>query len=455
LIMDPLTLSTIAAMSGTSLLAGNPETKALRISKDSRTVRAGDLYVALSGERFDGNHFIAEAASKGAVAALCCGDCPSGLPHDFGILSTPDTLTGLTLLASAWRDRLNLRAVAVTGSSGKTTVKDFTKVVLGGTFRVTATEGNLNNHLGLPLSILAANLADQAAVWEIGMNHRGEISPLAGLARPDVGIITGIGSAHLEHLGSLEEIAAEKGDLLERIAATGFAILPAEDRFVATLRARTQATIIETGFEHGDIRAENVVQERGGSRFTISGQYGRAEAWLPVPGRHMVGNALMAVAAGLTFGIRLEECAASLGSVVLGGGRLGKLEIRGITFLDDTYNANPDSMVAALETLSNLRTKGRRIAVLGKMGELGDHAAAGYERVGNVAGRSADTVISVGPDASGIAEAARNGGCSDVRETAGNEEASELLMKVASPGDLVLLKGSRSARMEEILSQFS
>jgi len=151
----------------------------------------------------------------------------------------------------------------------------------------------------------------------------------------------------------------------------------------------------------------------------------------------------------------LEECAASLGSVTLGGGRLGKFEIRGITFLDDTYNANPDSMVAALETLSNLRTEGRRIAVLGKMGELGDHAAAGYKRVGNTAGGFADIVISVGSDASGIADAARNGGCSDVHETAGNDEASELLMKVAATGDLVLLKGSRSARMEEILSQFS
>ena len=200
--MNPLSLGTLAEMCDASLIAGNESALALRVCKDTRFLLPGDLYVALRGEKFDGTAFIQEAAAKGAVAALCDSEPPSGLPCEFGILSTPDSLTGLALLASAWRSKLKLMPVVVTGSSGKTSVKDFTATVLRSRFRTTATEGNLNNHIGLPLSILSANLEDEAAVWEIGMNHRGEIAPLAGLAMPGIGIVTGIGTAHIEFLGS-------------------------------------------------------------------------------------------------------------------------------------------------------------------------------------------------------------------------------------------------------------
>jgi UDP-N-acetylmuramoyl-tripeptide--D-alanyl-D-alanine ligase len=452
--MNPLSLSTISEMSGARLLAGNPAAEVLRVCKDTRTLKTGDLYIALRGENFDGNRFIAEAASKGAVGALCDSEPPLGLPSEFGILGTADALTGLTLLASAWRSRLNLRSVVITGSSGKTSVKDLTAAVLGVHLRTTATKGNLNNQIGLPLSILEANREDEAAVWEIGMNHRGEIAPLAGLAKPEIGIITGIGTAHIEFLGSREAIAREKGDLLERLPDSGAAIIPAEDSFAGELRGRTTARVLSVGFEHGDLRAVSIRQEQEGSRFMILGEFGTTEATLPVPGRHMIGNALFAVGAGLLNGISLDACVSALSKVSLTSGRLERVVKRGVNILDDTYNANPDSMVAALETIGSMPASGRKIAVLGRMGELGIHASEGYRRVGERAALELDTLICVGNEAEVIATAATGKGMKDVRTVADNPEAAKLLSSLCKQGDLVLLKASRSARLEEILHQF-
>jgi UDP-N-acetylmuramoyl-tripeptide--D-alanyl-D-alanine ligase len=447
--MDPLTLSEIGSMTGALLAAGDPETVISRVCKDTREILPGDLYVALRGERFDGNAFLAEAASKGAVAALCDAEPPVVLPARFGILSTSDSLAGLTLLAAAWRERLRLRSVVITGSSGKTSTKDFTAAILGSRLRVTATRGNLNNHIGLPLSILSASTSDEASVWEIGMNHRGEIAPLAGLARPDIGIITGIGSAHIEHLGSREEIAREKGDLLERIPSSGHAILPAADEFITEFRSRASAQVIEVGIGHGDFRALNLQTEGVGTRFEIEGVFGNAEAFLPVPGRHMVGNALLAIAAGVLCDIPLGECAEALRSASLTGGRLTILERNGATILDDTYNANPESMIAALETLSTYA--GRRIALLGRMGELGTHAGEAYRRVGVRSATSVDLLVCVGEEAAAIGEAATEAGLVDVRIVPDTKAAAALLSELLSPGVTVLLKASRSARLEEIL----
>jgi UDP-N-acetylmuramoyl-tripeptide--D-alanyl-D-alanine ligase len=453
--MDPLSLASVASMSSAALVSGDPDALTFRVSKDTRTLRPGDLYVALQGERYDGNAFLQEAASRGAVGAICDKEPPAGLPPDFAILSTPDSLSALALLASSWRDRLNLRPVVITGSSGKTSVKDLTATVLRSRLRVTATFGNLNNHIGLPLTILEAGSGDEVGVWEIGMNHRGEIAPLAGMARPEIGIITGIGTAHLENLGSREEIAREKGDLLEKIPKDGLAILPAGDDFVSELESRTEARVMKVGFDSGELRASRIVAENGGSRFGISGDFGAAEAWLPVPGRHMVGNALLAVAAGLILGIPLEECARALSHSELTSGRLSRLERGGVTFLDDSYNANPDSMKAALVTLASLPCSGRRIAVLGRMGELGIHAAAGYEDVGRAAARTADLLVCVGHEAHSIGEAARDGGLEKILLTNDNDGAATLLTGLVKPGDIVLVKASRSARMEEILNHFT
>ncbi len=448
--MNPITLSEIAVMSGGTLLAGNPESRILRVGKDSRESRSGDLYVALQGERFDGNAFIAAAAAAGATAALCNGEVPSGLPEGFGIITTADALSSLALLASAWRSQLSLRSIVVTGSSGKTSVKDFTARVLAGSLRVTSTKGNLNNAIGLPLSILEANSEDEAAVWEIGMNHRGEIAPLAGIARPEIAVITGIGSAHIEHLGSLQEIAQEKGDLFARLPSGGYGILPEEDPFAAELRSRTSARVLSVGMVKGDMRATILDASESGTRFRIEGEAGTAEAFLPVAGTHMVLNALLAITSGWLCGIGLEESTARLEEVELTPGRLQKKLRGGITYLDDTYNANPESMIAALRTMGSIPVKGRRVAVLGRMGELGTHAAEGYRRVGDIAAGNADHLIVVGPEAAAIADAARAAGLTAVETVPDAQAAAATVDSLAKEGDLVLVKASRSARLEDI-----
>jgi len=451
--MDPLPLSEIALMAGACLLAGDPTAVSGRICKDTREIKTGDLYVALRGGNFDGNAFLAEAAAKGAVGALCDAEAPAGLPASFGILSSSDSLAALTVLASAWRSRLPLRSVVLTGSSGKTSTKDFTASVLGSRLRVTATKGNFNNHIGLPLSILEASLSDEVAVWEIGMNHRGEIAPLAGLARPDVALVTGIGSAHIEHLGSRKEIAREKGDLLERLPSSGYAVIPAEDEFASELASRTQARVLEVGFGRGDLRATNLRMDVSGSNFTVEGEFGTAEVQFPVPGHHMVGNSLLALAAGVLCGIPLEECAKALAHVSVTGGRLTRKELKGAVILDDTYNANPESMIAALETLSI--AGGLKIAVLGRMGELGDHAAEAYERVGQKAAKTTEILLCVGEEAAAIGDAAERAGHRDVRHAPDAAAAAAILSPLLRQEVHVLVKASRSARLEEVIRQLS
>lgn len=452
--MNPLKLSALAEMSGSVLLCGDPEALALRICTDTRKLIPGDLFVALKGARHDGNAHLAEAAAKGAMGALCDAEASSGLPENFGVLLTADSLAGLTIMASSWRSNLDLKSIVVTGSSGKTTTKDFTAGIFRRKFRVTATEGNLNNHIGLPLSILAADREDEIGVWEIGMNHRGEISPLAGLARPHLAIITGIGTAHIEFLGSRDEISREKGDLLEKLPSGGVGIIPSGDDYRSELRSRTTARIFEVGIGCGDLRAENIVSEGEGSRFLLDGAYGRSEAYLPIPGKHMVLNALLATAAGLLSGISLEECSGALAEMKPGKGRLSRVLRRGVCLIDDTYNANPDSMVAALETLSSLPVTGRKIAVLGRMGELGVHASEGYVRVGNACASMANVLVCIGEESVAMAKSAINQGMVEVHEVPDNREAARLISSLAVSGDVVLFKGSRSAELEDVIQNF-
>ncbi len=452
--MDSLSLYEVADMCCGVLRAPNPGLTVRRISKDTRTLVPGDLYLALRGENHDGNLHAKDAAAKGAAAAIL-DRVPSDLPADFPIITVEDSLVALHNLAGAWRDRLALKVACITGSSGKTSTKEFTAAVLSARYRVVKTEGNLNNHIGLPLSILSASMSDDAAVWEIGMNHPGEIAPLAQLARPDLAIITNIGVAHIEYMGSREAIAQEKSTLLEAVGPNGSVILPADDEFTAFLSGRTRARVIQAGIASGTVTASGITMNPEGSRFTLHAQGETLPAQLPTPGEHMVQNALLAVAAGLEFGLSLEECVEGLASARLTGGRLTRKSIRGITVLDDTYNANPDSMEAALTTLGALRqTGGRRIAVLGRMGELGNHATAGYQRVGSRAASTIDALIAVGPETVPMAETARASGLREIHETATTDEAAEVLRHLARAGDIVLVKGSRAARMERVIENF-
>ena len=448
--MDPTALDTILRWTGGHLSGGNPALPIDTICTDSRALKAADLFVALRGDHFDGHTFVAEAARRGAVGAVV-EQSLEGLPPGFAQVQVGNTLNALQQISASYRRQLPLQVVAVTGSNGKTSTKDFTAAVLGQNFRVTKTEGNFNNHIGLPLTMLRARGSDQIGVFEIGMNHPGEIAPLAALAAPDVAIITNIGVAHIEYMGSREAIAQEKGALAEALQPSGLVILNADDDFSKVIAARTKADAIFCGLDQGDVRATDLRQDFDGMKFRLGADDHWVDAELPAPGVHMVRNALLAVAAGRFFGLSLEECAEGLRSMRLTRGRLEQKIIDGIHVLDDSYNANPDSMIAALKTLAAMPTHGRRIAVLGRMGELGSESENGHRQVGLIAAQlRLDCVITVGEEAALIATEAA-AGVPLIASESTIEGALEALRKIAKPGDVVLAKGSRSAKMERIV----
>jgi len=464
--MNPTTLTGIAALAGAKLEIGDPNALVERISTDSRTIKKGELFVALRGENFDGHKFVEEIAEAGGAGAIVDSawwnafservDRFRSSPSTFAILRAKDTLAAYQALAANYRKSLPLKVLAITGSNGKTSTKDFAASVLGRKFRVTKTQGNFNNHVGLPRTILEATGQDQVAVWEIGMNHPGEVAPLAQIAAPDAAIITNIGVAHIEFMGSREAIALEKGALAEAVGTDGTVILNSDDPFSESIAKRSRARVVFAGINHGVLRATDVEQTSEGSAFTILEAAHRCRAQLSVPGLHMVQNALLAVAAGRAFGVPLEECAIGLATAPLTKARLQIKEVNGVEFLDDSYNANPDSMKAALRTLIELGTDGKRIAVLGEMRELGAESQRGHEEVGQeAASLGVDQLIGIGPMGEVIAKAAGKAGLEMSRAVASTTEAAEWLANVAEPGDLVLVKGSRAARTEDVIEHFA
>jgi UDP-N-acetylmuramoyl-tripeptide--D-alanyl-D-alanine ligase len=449
--MDATPLSQIAAWSGGKIASGNPFATVTTVSSDSRALKPGDLFLAIPGEKFDGHDFLVEAARLGAIGAIVEKEVP-GLPASFALIVVEDAVRALQSLATAYRATLRLTSVCITGSNGKTSTKDLCASVFAQRFSVTRTVGNLNNHLGLPFSILRADSTHDVGVFEIGMNHAGEIAPLAAIARPDIAVVTNVGVAHIEFLGTREAIAQEKGMLAEAVGEKGAVILNADDQFTPSIAKRTRARVMTAGLQSGDVRATDLRQLSSGIKFRLHATGQSVEAELPVPGEHMVRNALLACAAGITLGISLEECAAGLRTLNLTAGRLTQKNVGGIRILDDTYNANPDSMGAALMTLARMPVAGRRIAVLGGMGELGNESERGHRSVGEVAGREKiPCVITVGESARWIADAAENSGVREVIRTADAEEATRTLLGIAQPGDTVLVKASRGARLERIV----
>ena len=454
--MDPLSLQQIAEFAHGLITAGDRALTISRISTDSRTLKAGDLFVPLRGENFDGHRFVEQAAERGAAGAMVEESWIGSASKNFALIRVPDTLAAYQTLAANYRRSLPLKVIAITGSNGKTSTKDFVAAILARGFRVTKTEGNFNNHVGLPQTMLTATSSDEIAVWEIGMNHPGEIAALAKLAAPDAAIITNVGVAHIEFMGSREAIAAEKGALADAVGAGGTVILNGDDSFSESIAQHTHAKIILAGIENGTVRAIDVSQSASGCEFTILEGAHRCRAQLPVPGVHMVQNAMLAVAAGRAFGLSLEECAAGLASTPLTKARLQIKEINGIQFIDDSYNANPDSMKAALRTLVELDADGRRVAVLGQMNELGEESERGHREVGETAAAlGIDELFAVGEAGAAIAQAARKAGLEKSSAVDSPEEAARRLSATASPGDLSLVKGSRTARMERVLEAFA
>ncbi|NJM37714.1 MAG: UDP-N-acetylmuramoyl-tripeptide--D-alanyl-D-alanine ligase [Akkermansiaceae bacterium] len=447
--MNPISAQQLADILGVSIAAGKGDVIiSAGVSTDTRKLPQGSAFFALRGENFNGDVFAPQALTAGAVVVVVqewTGEPPAGT----AVIVVSDSLLALQQLATWRRDQLDIPVVAITGSNGKTSTKDFTAAVLSQRFKVSATHGNLNNHIGVPLTVLSTTKEHTAAVWEMGMNHAGEIAPLCEIAKPKYGIITNIGTAHIEFLGTQEAIAEEKGALARSLPADGIFFIPESCEFKESISKSSSATMITVGDSCCPVRAENLKFEMDGTQFTlVIDDVGSSEVSLPVPGLHMVTNALLAAAAGWKLGLSPIEIAAGLSGSSLTGGRLGRYEYQGITVIDDTYNANPESMAAAIHTLADtpVLNGARRIVVLGRMGELGAHAPAAHLRTGALATEKNLTVIAVGEGAEGIAQGAKNS-----PHFLDFAQAAKWLTNEVKSGDVVLFKGSRTAAVERVM----
>jgi UDP-N-acetylmuramoyl-tripeptide--D-alanyl-D-alanine ligase len=454
--MKALTLSTVIELCGGTLRHGDDHVTVNGITTDSRKARAGEVFVALVGEKFDAHDFVPQVAQAGASAVIVSRIDPSWTTLPCAVIEVGETLLALQRLAHGYRLLHQPKVVGITGSNGKTSTKDLTLAVLSSAFQTFATRGNLNNHIGVPLSLLSLEAHHDCAVIEMGMNHPGEIKVLADIAEPNAAIITNIGLAHIEYMGTRDAIALEKGTLAEAVPASGFVVLNANDEYTPSIRSRCRAQVLTAGIDAGDVSATDLQADAEGTAFNLSFRGEKFPAFLPIPGEHMVGNAALAAAAAWRLGVQPEQIIAALRAVKLTGGRLETKTISGVTFLDDSYNANPDSMKAGLRTLVGLQGSGRRIAVLGRMGELGEHAVPEHRSLGEyAAGLRLDGLYTVGDEAALISEAAAAFAPSIVTRNFDTHEACAAHLKQhLMSGDIVLLKGSRSAGMEKVLSHF-
>jgi UDP-N-acetylmuramoyl-tripeptide--D-alanyl-D-alanine ligase len=421
---------------------------------DSRLVRHGQLFVALPGERTDGHRFLADAAAAGA-AALVVTRAPAD-PASLGdvtVLLVGDALRALQAIAAAWRLRFDPLVVGITGSIAKTSTKEAVAAVLSRRLPTLRSEGNQNNEIGLPLTVLALGPEHRAAVLEMGMYVGGEIAVLARIGRPEIGIVTAVQGVHLSRIGSLDAIERAKAELVEALPEDGTAILNADDPRVRRMSARTRASVMTYGFdETADVRAEDIVA-RGfdGMRFVLRHGELRRSLGIPGLGRLAVHNALAAAAAGFAAGLDLDVVAEGLEAGWRAPHRGEVVRIAGVALVDDAYNASPGSVLAALEALGGL--PGRRIAVLGEMLELGDAHDAGHREVGKAAAAIVDLLVVVGPGAAGIADGSAAAGMPAERLTRvdGAEAAIAALLETSREGDVVLVKASRGAALERVV----
>jgi len=471
-------LAELAQLCEANLLRGDPQQLVDQISIDSRSLTRGACFVALRGPRFDGHEFVEDAAQRGASAAVVSDPtCAVHSPSALALLQVQDTLTALHKLATNYRRSMpsTTRIVAVTGSSGKTTTKQMIAAVLGEHFNVEKTDGNRNNHIGVPLSLLKLRPEHQFGVFELGTNHPGEIAQLAALVRPDVGVITNIGLAHVEFLGDEAGVAKEKGALLEVLPnnGDGLAVLNADDKWCSDLRARTRATVITTGIENfADIRASNIKIYPASSgvngdhdfagagikfRLNIAKKREDVIVRLRTLGRHQIYNALQAAAVGYGMGMDLDEIRLGLESVEFLPMRMEQITVGRIRFVNDCYNANLPSMRAALEMMRETECDGRKIAVLGDIRELGVWAKPAHAEVGRLAARCGlGFMITVGGSARWIAEEAVAEGMEGHRvlAVANAAEAAETLRSLTREDDFVLIKGSRKLGLEKVLEAY-
>ncbi|HVM49923.1 MAG TPA: UDP-N-acetylmuramoyl-tripeptide--D-alanyl-D-alanine ligase [Candidatus Acidoferrum sp.] len=448
--MEPRTLGFIAEATGGELSAGSPEALVGRVCTDSRQVRAGDLFFALPGERFDGHDFVEDVARKGAAAVVVeRARRPAGL-GDCAVVAVSNTRAALGRLAAAYRKDFDLAMIAVCGSNGKTTTKELVAAVLRQKLSTVSSEASYNNDIGVPLTLLRLERSHQAAVVEIGTNHPGELAPLVQMARPAYGVLTCIGREHLEFFGDVAGVAQEEGQLAELLPAGGKLFVNGADEWSDAIAGRTRATVVRIG---ADWRARALRVGKQGVAFHVeapeaafSGEYR-----IKLIGRHQVTNALFAVALGAELGLSRDQIAKGLAKCEPAKMRMQLWEASGVRVLDDAYNANADSVRAALETLRELPCKGRRVAVLGDMAELGRHTESAHEEVGRAAAElGVGQLFAVGKLAAMMARAARAAGLTRVLEFPDVETAAPAVKSFVRSGDLLLLKASRVMRLERI-----
>ena len=448
-------VSDILAATGGELISGSPDLAIAGVSTDSRTVAPGELFVPLVGERFDGHDFLAEVSERGVAALLCGRDRLGALSGQVGAvcIAVNDTLRALGDLATWYRNRFQIPVIGVTGSNGKTTTKEMLAAILGMTGRGLKTSGNLNNLIGLPRMLFQLQEQHQWAVLEMGMSEFGEIDRLAEIAGPRIGIITNAVPAHLESLGSVEGVAKAKGELFLRLPVGGVAVFNADDHRIAACPSPDGVARISFGLGKADVTLRELsgLGRRGQSFKLLLGSR-EIPVTLRALGRHNLYNALAAAAAADQLGVALETIKAGLESFSPYDKRFALEEVGGLVLIDDSYNSNPASVRAALETVRDIREECGAVAVLGDMLELGESTAELHREVGRLAASCIDRLYLLGEMAGQVADGARAEGMAagSILIAGSHEEILADLLRLAVPGDHILVKGSRGMRMERI-----
>jgi len=444
----------VAEACAAEIRRGAGETPAGGVCTDSRQAKPGDIFFAIPGERFDGHAFLSEVAAKGAVAVVVEREkVPAPLP-ECAVLIVDDVRAAFGKFAGAYRAGFDLPVIAVGGSNGKTTTKELLASVLRQKLATVWSEASFNNDIGVPLTLLRLDKSHQAAVIEAGTNHPGELAPLLRMIQPKHGVLTNIGREHLEFFGEVAGVAQEEGWLAELLPAEGRLFVNGDNEWTEPVVRRARAKVVRVGLgEKNDWRARSIRLDKNGVTFRVdapkadfSGEYR-----INLLGRHQVVNALFAIAVGEELGLGSSAARDGLIECQPAKMRLQFWETGGVRVLDDAYNANADSTLAALETLCDLPLQGRRVAVLGDMNELGAHSEAAHAEVGRRAAElGIGQMFAIGKMAAVMARAAREAGLNRVIEFADAEAAVNAVKNFLKPGDVVLFKASRSSRLERI-----
>jgi UDP-N-acetylmuramoyl-tripeptide--D-alanyl-D-alanine ligase len=455
-LMEPITLQFIAEACGGRLSAAGGEECVDRISTDSRKVERGSLFVAIEGENFDGHKFLACAFEQGAWAALVEEKkIESGAKRWPLVITQGNTRKALGELARAYRKQFDLNAIAVAGSNGKTSTKELVAAVVRQKLECVWSEASFNNDIGVPLTLLKLERRHRAGIFEAGTNHPGELRPLLEMIAPNIGIITSIGREHLEHFGSIDGVLEEEGALAEILPGNGLLILNNESYGARQLMQRSRARVVTVGQSlESQWRIREAQASGTGMRFQMESQFSEysGEYRINLWGMHQVINAAYAIVVGKELGLGRAEIQRGLDSSCASKMRLELKRIDSFLVLDDAYNANADSMRAAIETLEQFPCDGRRIAVLGDMAELGATANEAHEEIGRRAAEGGiDWLMAVGQRSEITGSAARRAGLKNVVEIRDVDQAGEALKDVVQAGDIVLVKASRSSRLERVV----